>query len=111
MMVGLVILKYIECLSDEKLISRCTQDQYYQAFIGRTSFVNSKPCDRTLLSVFRKRIGKEGAEIILQNSIVINGKSAAEEVKKELITDSTVQENFTAFPTDTKLTLDVIHQC
>jgi IS5 family transposase len=111
MMVGLVILKYIECLSDEKLISRCTHDHYYQAFIGRTSLVKTKPCDRTLLSVFRKRIGKEGAEIILQDSIVINGKLAVEEVKKELIIDSTVQEKFSAFPTDTKLALDVIHQC
>jgi IS5 family transposase len=108
MMVGLQLIKYIDGLSDEQTIERCVNDVSYQYFIGRHSFKPEKPCDRSLMSVFRKRIGEEGCKRILAETVHINGKNAVDAVSKNLIIDSTVQEKYTAFPTDIKLALDSI---
>jgi IS5 family transposase len=107
-MAGLTILKYIEGLSDEKLIERTTGDVFYQAFIGNASFSMKPPCDRSTLTVFRRRIGEEGCQVLLSESVRIHGKKAVNDVKEELIIDSTVQEKYTAFPNDAKLAVNCI---
>ena len=109
-MAGLQILKYHENLSDERLLQRVTTDNAYQAFIGRKKFSPKPPCHRSMMSVFRKRIGEEGCNILLQESIRIHGDKAIKELAKGVIIDSTVQEKFTSFPTDINLAIDVIFQ-
>jgi len=56
MMVGLLLLKQLENLSDERIVIQWKQNPYYQVFCGQTSFSLSEPCHSTELVKFRKRI-------------------------------------------------------
>jgi IS5 family transposase len=44
LMVGLMLLKQLENLSDERVVELWTQNPYYQAFCGMTEFQWSLPC-------------------------------------------------------------------
>jgi len=57
---------------------------------------------------FRKRIGESGAELILKESIRINGKDAED---TNVNIDTTVQEKNITFPTDAKLHKKIIQKC
>ncbi len=76
LMVGLQLLKYIENLSDEKVVVQFKRNPYYQAFCGQTEFSLDLPCDSTELVHFRKRIGNKGFEKIFQVSVALHGKAA-----------------------------------
>jgi IS5 family transposase len=54
---------------------------------------------------FRKRIGEKGIEKIFSYSVDIHGKEAKSDL---LLSDSTVQENNTTYPTDAKLAKRII---
>lgn len=106
LMVGLLLLKQIENLSDENLILQWKRNPYYQYFCGMSEYQPALPCDPTDLVYFRKRIGKEGIEKIFTMSVKIHGKDAEE---KEVIVDTTVQEKNVTYPTDGKLAIKMIH--
>ena len=108
LMVGLLLLKQIENLSDERVVEAWVRNPYYQAFCGSEHFQWRFPCDPSELVHFRKRIGESGVEKILQVSISIHGEHALE---REVIVDTTVQEKNITFPTDTKLRIKVIKRC
>ena len=77
LMVDLQLLKYLENLSDEKVVVQFKRNPYYQqAFCGQTEFGLDLPCDSTELVHFRKRIGEEGFEKIFQISVGLHGKTA-----------------------------------
>ena len=57
---------------------------------------------------FRKRIGEKGIEKIFVYSVQIHGPQAK---SKMVLSDTTVQENNTGFPTDAKLAKKVIDRC
>ncbi|MCF6205252.1 MAG: transposase [Methylococcaceae bacterium] len=88
-MVGLQLLKYIENLSDEKLVVQFKRNTYYQAFCGLTEFSLDLPCDSTELVHFRKRISEEGFEKIIQVSVGLHRKEALEATVN---IDTTAQE-------------------
>jgi hypothetical protein len=79
LMVGLEILKFLENLSDEKVVVQFKRNPYYQAFCGLTEFSLALPCDSTDLVYFRKRIGTEGYEKLFQISVQLHGKVALDE--------------------------------
>jgi len=82
---------------------------YYQYFCGGIYFTPSVPCNSTELVHFRKRIGEEGIELILQESIRVCQKSNKEDKNTTTaFIDSTVQEMNITFPTDAKLLKKVI---
>ena len=56
LMVGLLILKQVEDLSDEVVVDRWVQNPYYQYFCGEKEFQWNFPCDPSDLVYFRKRI-------------------------------------------------------
>jgi len=108
LMVGLLLLKQIENLSDERVVDAWIQNPYYQAFCGMEHFQWDFPCDPSELVHFRKRIGEAGVEKIFQVSVLLHGKQALE---KEVVIDTTVQERNITFPTDTKLRVKVMRRC
>ncbi len=108
LMVSLLILKQLRNLSDESVVEQWAENCYYQYFSGETVFVPKKPCVATELVEFRKRIGADGAELILKESIRLNGKDAEED---NLSGDTTIQEKNITYPTDDKLYKKIISKC
>jgi len=106
LMVGLLILKQLENLSDENAVLQWKRNPYYQYFCGMTEYQPALPCDPTDLVYFRKRIGTEGVEKIFAMSVAVHGKDAQE---KQVIIDTTVQEKNVTYPTDGKLAIKMIH--
>jgi IS5 family transposase len=107
LMVGLLILKQLENLSDENAVLQWKRNPYYQYFCGMTEYQPALPCDSTDLVYFRKRIGSEGVEEIFSMSVALHGKDVEE---KQVIIDTTVQEKNVTYPTDGKLAIKMIHQ-
>ena len=108
LMVGLLLLKQLENLSDERVVEAWVQNPYFQAFCGMRHFQWCFPCNPSELVHFRKRIGESGAEKIFQASVLLHGDRALE---REVVIDTTVQEKNITFPTDDKLRLKVIKRC
>lgn len=108
LMVSLLILKQIRNHSDENLVLTWSENLYYQYFGGQQYFVPKEPCSSTELVEFRKRIGADGVELILKESIRVNGKDGDEDT---LSADTTVQEKNITYPTDTKLHKKIIAKC
>jgi hypothetical protein len=94
LMVGLLILKQLDNLSDEQVVLHCKRNPYYQAFCGFTEFSNALPCDSTELVHFRKRIGTEGVDRIFQISVKLHGKAAIEPIIGHLKADFSLSGNF-----------------
>jgi len=105
LMVGCLLLKRIYNLGDETLATTWIRDPYMQYFCGMDHFEHQFPCDPSDFVHFRKRIGEKGIEKIFFYSINLHGKEAEESV---VLSDTTVQENNTTFPTDAKLAKRII---
>lgn len=108
LMVGLLMLKHIRNVSDEGVVEQWSENNYYQYFCGETSFVCGVPCEASELVHFRKRIGEEGIELILKESIRINGDDGKDD---HVSIDTTVQEKNITYPTDSKLHKKIITKC
>ena len=108
LMVGALMLKRIYNLGDETLAEEWKMNPYMQYFCGMNHFEHEFPCDPSDFVHFRKRIGEEGVEKIFVYSVLIHGKKAQE---KQVLSDTTVQENNTTFPTDAKLAKKIIDRC
>jgi IS5 family transposase len=104
-LVGLLILKQLLNLSDERVVEFWTLSGYAQLFCGETQLQWGAPCEASELVHFRHRIGPDGAERILRSSIAVHGKKAQE---KEVVVDTTAQEKAITFPTDTKLHAKIV---
>jgi IS5 family transposase len=107
LMVSLLILKQLHNISDEVVVRHWRQNPYWQYFSGMDVFQWEFPCTPSDLTHFRNRIGKKGAEKILEHSIKLHGEDALE---SEVLVDSTVQEKNITFPTDVKLYRKIINK-
>ena len=106
---GMLLLRRMFNESDESVIERWVENPYWQYFCGEVYFRHEPPFDRTELIKFRKRIGEEGAEILLKMSIDLFPKKEVQE--KEILIDTTVQEKNITYPTDAKLQKKLIERC
>lgn len=108
LMVGCLLLKRIYNFGDETLAGAWVMNPYMQYFCGEAYFQHKFPFDPSDLVHFRKRIGEKGVEKIFFYSVSIHGKKAKANI---VLSDTTVQENNTTFPTDAKLAKKVIDKC
>lgn len=108
---GLQYLKHTYKLSDEDVVRRWVENPYFQYFCGETYFQHRAPIHPTSLTRWRKRIGEEGCEWLLTETIEAAKRSGAltQTSIKRVNVDTTVQEKAVTFPTDSKL-LDTIRR-
>jgi IS5 family transposase len=106
LMVGILLLKQLKNISDEEVVAQWKQNPYFQYFCGYNEFQIIEPCHATDLVYFRKRIGVEGMKVIFGMSVALHGKASEE---KQVIVDTTVQENNITYPTDGKLAIKIIN--
>jgi IS5 family transposase len=108
LMVGLLILKHLRNISDESVVEQYSENVYYQYLCGQSEFVAKVACEASELVHFRNRIGEEGIELILKESIRINGDDRFD---PDVSIDTTVQEKNITYPTDNKLHRKIITKC
>ena len=108
-MAGLLMLKQLYGLSDERVVAMWQENPYFQFFAGEATLQWGQPCAASDLVHFRHRIGEEGIAKLFAISVDLH----ADKVKKarEVIVDTTVQEKNITFPTDAKLYKKVINRC
>ena len=78
-MVSLLMLKHVRNLSDESVVEQWFENIYYQYFSGEKTYACGVPCEASELVHFRNRIGAAGIELILKESIRVNGKDGEEQ--------------------------------
>jgi transposase, IS5 family len=105
LMVSLHYLKYAYDLSDEETVARWVENPYWQYLSGRQYFEHRLPIEPSSMTRWRKRVGVEGAEELLRQTVV-----AAKEQKylkgsqsERVSIDTTVQTKAIRFPTDARL--------
>jgi transposase, IS5 family len=105
LMAGLLLLKDMKGLSDEEVCAVWRENPYFQYFCGEEFFQHRLPVEPPSLSIFRKRIGAEGMERLLQETIRMGLKTGVVTAKdvQRVNVDTTVQEKAVRFPTDTQL--------
>jgi IS5 family transposase len=112
LMVGVLMLKHLYSLGDEKIPFAWESNPYFQYFCGGVFFEYKFPCDPSDFVHFRRRIVETGVDKIFAYSVKLHGAAVSVQAKFVLSdTNTTVQDNFTTFPTDAKLCKKVIDKC
>jgi IS5 family transposase len=110
LMVGSLLLKHLYNLGDERIPFQWESNPYFQYFCGNAFFEHKFPFDPSDFCHFRQRVGEAGIEKIFSYSVRLHGKEVPKQAKF-VLSDTTVQENNTTFPTDAKLCKRVIDKC
>lgn len=105
LMVGLLYLKHAFNESDESVVARWVENPYWQFFCGCQYMQHELPIDPSSLSRWRKRVGAERLEKLLETTIhtALALKAVRPQELEKLNIDTTVQEKAIAFPTDARL--------
>jgi len=105
LMVGLTYLSRMFDLSDEAVVEGWLENPYWQYFCGFEHFQHHFPLDPSSLVRWRKRVGAEGMEFLLQQTLVTAQRCGhlKERHLRKVNVDTTVQEKNITFPTDAKL--------
>lgn len=107
LIVGILMLQHMYDLSDDQVVYQWVQNGYWQFFCGFDYFLWELPINPSSLSRWRKRLGPEGLEKVLRNTIraAINADAVKESSLTKVIVDTTVMPKNITFPTDSKLYL------
>ena len=102
---GLLYLQHTFACSDEDLIWTWVENPYWQHFCGETYFQHEPPIDPSSMTRWRQRVGEEGVEWLLTETIEAARRSKVVKAKsfEKIIIDTTVMEKAVAFPTDSRL--------
>lgn len=105
LLVGLHYLKHLYNVSDEVVVASWLENPYWQYFCGEQVFQHRLPCDPTTLVKWRQRVGAEGIESLLKETLDTARRHQAlkRQELERLNFDTTVQEKAIAFPTDARL--------
>ena len=102
---GLFYLKSLYNTSDEALVATWLENPYWQYFCGERYFQHKFPINPSSLSKWRKQMGADGIEKLLEILVLFafsNGFIKTDELS-QVVVDTTVQEKYVTFPTDSKL--------
>ena len=110
LMVGCLLLKHLYNLGDDRIPEFWVRDVYFQYFCGGIHFEHKFPFDPSDFVHFRNRVGEDGISKIFAYSVQLHGAQVGQK-SKFVLSDTTVQENNTTFPTDAKLCKKVIDNC
>jgi IS5 family transposase len=102
---GLLYLQHVFALSDEAVVAGWAENPYWQHFCGETFFQHRLPLDPSSLTRWRNRIGEEGVEWLLTETIEAGRRAGTVKGNdlKRITVDSTVMEKNIAHPTDARL--------
>lgn len=105
LMVGLHYLKHTYNLSDEAVVAHWVENPYWQHFCGAKYFEHALPIDPSSMTKWRKRVGADGVEELLRQTVLTGLREGAVQEKslEHVNVDTTVQEKAIAFPTDARL--------
>ena len=105
LMIGLLFLKHAFNESDESIVARWVENPYWQFFCGFTHMQHAFPVDPSSLSKWRKRVGADRLEKMLEVTIHVAMKIGLLKPAQaaQVNVDTTVQEKAIAFPTDARL--------
>jgi transposase, IS5 family len=105
LMVGLLYLKHAFNESDESVVARWVENPYWQFFCGCQYMQHELPIDPSSMSRWRKRVGAERLEKLLEATIhtALAMKAVRSKELEKINIDTTVQEKAIAFPTDARL--------
>jgi IS5 family transposase len=105
LMVGLLYLKHAYDESDESVVARWVENPYWQFFCGCQYMQHELPIDPSSLSKWRKRVGAERLEKLLEATLhtALAMKAVRPQEFQRVSIDTTVQEKAIAFPTDARL--------
>ena len=102
---GLLYLQHAYNLSDEAVLERWLESPYFQYFCGEPYFQHELPIDPSSLTRWRQRIGEEGVEELLAQTIETARREGVVKCQslERVTVDTTVQEKAITYPTDAKL--------
>jgi len=102
---GLFYLQHAFRLSDEAVVARWAENPYWQHVCGETFFQHRLPIDASSLTRWRNRIGEEGVEWLLTETIKAGQRAGTvrDDHLKKVTVDTTVMEKNIAHPTDARL--------
>lgn len=105
LMIGLMYLKHAFDESDESLVARWVENPYWQFFCGFHYMQHDPPVDSSMMSKWRKRVGADRLEKLLEVTIqtALAMKALRPKELEQVNVDTTVQEKAIAFPTDARL--------
>ena len=105
LVVGLHYLKFTYNVSDERVVEQFIENPYWQFFCGYEFFQHRLPCEPTSLTKWRNRVGADGVEKLLKETISLAKRAdiITENEFTRINVDTTVQEKAIAFPTDARL--------
>ena len=87
------------------------ENPYMQYFCGMRCFEHRFPFDPSNFVHFRKRIEEADFEQFFAYSVQLHGKEVSAQKSQWHLSNTTVQESNTTFPTDAKLCKKVIEKC
>lgn len=102
---GLLYLQHISGLSDEATVWAWVENIYWQYFTGETYLQTKPPVDPSSLTRWRKRLGVQSVEKLLQMTVqagIASGALTAKQCETVLV-DTTVMPKNITHPTDSNL--------
>ncbi len=104
LVIGLMMLQHMYNFSDKRVVDVWVENPYWQFFCGEQQFQREMPIDPSSLPRWRKRIGKDGMNKILSETIKTALKTRTVNMTslQKAIVDTTVMEKNITFLTDSK---------
>jgi len=105
LMVGLSYLQHTFRLSDEAVVERWVENPYWQYFCGFDYLQLALPIEPSSLVRWRQRIGQDGIELLLQETVAAarRGEAVKPQSLERVSVDTTVQPKAVAHPLDSRL--------